>query len=84
MKYIQVSWENAEFQSDDLVWSLKSNISIKFLVRAAEGDGSPQAFPAFLHSKGGSAIQRAQPTKRHGAGYCKFKPVPTEVLCVNR
>ena len=45
MKYIQVSWENAEFQSDDLVWSLKSNISIKFLVRAVNPPVSSMALP---------------------------------------
>lgn len=45
MKYIQVSWENAEFQSDDLVWSLKSNISIKFLVRAVNPPASSMALP---------------------------------------
>ena len=45
MKYIQVSWGNAEFQSDDLVWSLKSNISTKFLVRAVNPPASSMALP---------------------------------------
>ena len=59
------------------------NCACQSWVRAAEGDGNPQAFSAFLDSKGGSGIQRAQPTKRHGCRLLKVKASPHRVLCVN-
>ena len=61
-------------------WS-ELNCACQSWVRAAEGDGNPQAFSAFLDSKGGSGIQRAQPTKRHGCRLLKVKASPQ--LCVN-
>ena len=74
-------WVAKSDTTERLDWT-ELNCACQSWVRAAEGDDNPQAFPAFLDSRGGSGTQRAQSTKRHGCRLLKIKASPHRgVVC---